>query len=1296
VIEFRHFFKKSWVKKTLLSMRVSVIALVLFVALILNLLRIYLPGAFNNERLYFEQWASEAVHVPVQIQSIHVRWYHFSPMIEFTEVKILDVNKKPKAQIQRLSIEIDLLGSLLKWTLLPGTVLLDGAQLELVQDENNQLQLGQIDYFDGKNLLRQTLNFNETVTWLLTQGTIIIQNLDIHWKRPDGSYFSINKINLQIMDKGFDRAIGGSADLPDNLGDHVAFGIVLKNLDIKKITFDADVYLGINKVHLQSWAKLPFLAPYLKTYVPTQGEGDLQAWIKWRKMQLKLVQAHLDFSKLVINTPATSKKWVVSDLSANIAWKHSQQGWSLLGDHLRVHLNDKEWLENAFGFREFYATDEQAEHQIIAFKSLRLYDLKFFMDNWSEIPESVKTLYLKLKPQGDLNHIVIEHSGDTWDANSLKLSLDFANIRTETFDQWPGVSNFGGRVYWSTDRAQLNIKSSHFMLRWPKFFPKAVTLKTVQSVIDWVKNGSDWTLKTKSFYADDSNLLLQARALFTHTQLGNQLSINSQFKVNDLTQVAAYLPRPIMDEDLYVWLSAAFKRGGLLGTFVFEGDPEDFPFDKHEGRFEAVAQMKDIDLQFDPAWPMVEKINGTLLFDDAQMHVDDATAMMMKNPVHHLNAAIPNLAQGMLTVWGHIDSNLEFAEEFLLKTPLPVGQKIKSLILQGPMTLDLKIKLPLNAYARAHSESETLGNLSVEDATVKVVALGEGLTDLKGQFSFTDTSLIAPEVTAELFSQPVKINIDTVPGAGADLTKVAVNLSGQLDIDQAQKAINSPWLKFFHGSTPYQAQLILNPPGSINPDTFSLDSNLQGISIAIDTLYEKKAEQPEALKFAVSLAVKDKLTQMSLSYGSQLSAALSFDNIDNVVHFVSGQVALGTAIAKQQTAPGLAILLTVPTFDWGEWQKILDKYSALFPETKNSTEVSSDLLTSFRLKTDKLIAYGHELQTVDVQLKPTAALWSFNVNSPALAGTIEVSRQGPLSLKANLQRLYFQKNESMSSGEMDLSQWPAMNIKIGSFRYMNRTIGNVDLESNPIPHGIELTKLQLSTVDYSLNLSGDSKTVGSKVQTELSGQVRSANVGNLLRNLNLSDSLVNGQGVVNFSAKWIGSFISPNLPSLEGLLDINLQKGVIVNLSSKAQSGIGLSRMLNLFSLQGFPSLGHLTQKGLYFTILKGNFKLQKGNAISSNVFLDGPVAKIIAKGRIGYVAHDFDITMTVRPYVTSSLPTVAAFAGGPIVGVVGWLVNKVIVSPLVSRAVQFEYRVTGPWSKPVIAELEKPKRQKK
>ena len=110
--------------------------------------------------------------------------------------------------------------------------------------------------------------------------------------------------------------------------------------------------------------------------------------------------------------------------------------------------------------------------------------------------------------------------------------------------------------------------------------------------------------------------------------------------------------------------------------------------------------------------------------------------------------------------------------------------------------------------------------------------------------------------------------------------------------------------------------------------------------------------------------------------------------------------------------------------------------------------------------------------------------------------------------------------------------------------------------------------------------------------------------------------------------------------------------------------------MLGLFSIAALPrrlalDFSDLTEKGLAFDTVHGDFELRDGNAYTNNLLLRGPAAEIGIAGRTGLATRDYDQTAVVTGNLGASLPVAGALAGGPAVGAALLLFSQVFKEPL-------------------------------
>ena len=192
--------------------------------------------------------------------------------------------------------------------------------------------------------------------------------------------------------------------------------------------------------------------------------------------------------------------------------------------------------------------------------------------------------------------------------------------------------------------------------------------------------------------------------------------------------------------------------------------------------------------------------------------------------------------------------------------------------------------------------------------------------------------------------------------------------------------------------------------------------------------------------------------------------------------------------------------------------------------------------------------------------------------------------------------------------------------------------------------------------------------------------------------MGLTGSLEGSKGKASFAFSWPAAAFNAGAANLNGNFSLDFKGGRIINISQSTEAEIGLGKLLNLFSLQSLPrrltlDFSDITRGGFNFDMMKGNFSINQGQVTTNNAYLDGPIAKVEIKGRIGLAAKNYDLRMLITPYITSSVPVVAAFAGGPVVGAAAFVAQKVLGN-VVGKITSNMYHVTGSWDSPNIVKL--------
>jgi len=269
----------------------------------------------------------------------------------------------------------------------------------------------------------------------------------------------------------------------------------------------------------------------------------------------------------------------------------------------------------------------------------------------------------------------------------------------------------------------------------------------------------------------------------------------------------------------------------------------------------------------------------------------------------------------------------------------------------------------------------------------------------------------------------------------------------------------------------------------------------------------------------------------------------------------------------------------------------------------------------------------------------------------------------------------------------DPREWPALRVHIGDMHVENHPIGGVDLATTRVADGIRIDSVAIAQDALRAEATGDWLMGPQGEHSSLKAKITSTDVRATLRALNYTEFLEAKRAEVAGELAWPGGFDANIVRRATGTISVAAESGQLLTL----QPGAG--RVLGLFSVAALPrrlslDFSDLTEKGLSFDTIHGDFELREGNAYTSNLLLRGPAAEIGIAGRTGLASQDYDQTAVVTGNLGASIPVAGALAGGPAIGAALLLFSQVFKEPLKGIARGY-YKIKGTWDDPVVERVD-------
>lgn len=1251
--------------------------LLILSALLVSIGRMSTPY-LNKHLPDFEAWSSEILKTPVKIHQVHITWNLFEPELSFNQVTLLDKKTgQPEFSIKKIKVNLSLFRSLWHWQPIPESIQVSGTQFT-VQRHGDQYQIKEFKEFVQQDTASPAAAMQEIAGVILTPAELILKNINITYIENNVTRTVLIK-NLILLNSGSKHQMECDAVIHDIETTRVHAKMELQGdvTDLSHLSADISVYA--EGIPLQSW----LTGRSWQHLAINQGLVSAKVTARWDRNQFQKIQSDLQVYDLELESLLTHYKQKIPRLEAHLGWKREGENQVFYGEDVLIDFPSELWPGTYFSVTAASNTQGGYLLKKLNIGYVNLKDVKKLAVESGLLSEENKKYLNALDPKGELRRIQL-------DVNNA-FSTELNNVSFSAWESFPAIRHVSGLFVWKENQADLNLNSSQFTLIYPKLFLKPLQFDQLKGNVVWHKQKNDWTLQGKNIKAKnaDVNGLVNFSLKKTSAHLSPFMDLSGHFAVTQAANISRYLPLGIFSEHLQTWLKHAFLKGQIeSANVIVHGLLNDFPFEKkNSGHFLINGQVKNLNLNYAPGWPVLVNLQGQLIFSGSSMTANIQSGKTLDIPLSSVTAAIPYLGSNgpsILQVKGLVQADASKGLAFIHKSPLQssLGKDLAGMDITGPMQLKLNLTVPLGDT----DKTQVAGDLTLQNGTLDLHEWDLLINQINGLFHFTENDFKASNVKAKVFDEDLTLNFITQhPSAGP---YIQADLQTAMTVEELQNWVHFPLEKYAQGRLPFHLELHLGSEEHNQSTEVFLKSDLQGISLNLPGPYAKKADEKRNLSFSLNIP-PNKPLKAYVSYGDDLSAALVFEKIAHGVKFHAGELRLGGEKAEIPKQPGLMIFFRSKNLDetvlkpYQEWtQNLLTEHAS--PGEQDSVFRGIDL------QTDKAEFLGQRLDKAHIVAIKKEEEWLADINSTQVAGRLTAAADFS-ELEGKFQKIYLNSSKQ-SSDPVDPKSIPALNLSVNELRYDNKNIGAVTLVTVPVSNGMQIKQLQINS--SALNLRATGSWIKKQLQeTRLQGQIYSPLPNQFLNQWGMNtSSLIVGRASSQFDLFWSAAPYQPDLKSLSGGITLDLRHGRVVNLGGATEAKIGLGRVLSVLSLQTIPrrlslDFSDLFQNGYSFDYMQGSFKLDNGHAYTTNTRFEGPVARIDIAGRIGLTTKDYNLKLGVTTYVSSSLVPAAVAALSPYailnpyVAVATWAVGALLTQP--SKVTSYQYRIVGPWDNP-------------
>ncbi len=1288
----------SSIKKISRWVLYAVFTLLLVLALIALVIRFIIFPNIDSYKDDIAAHASKTAGQKITIGDIETGWEGVSPHFILKNIDVFDAENRPALHLNDVSASISWLSVPLLQVRLYKLVI-ENPELTIRRKTDGSIHLA------GISLAGESKP--ELPNWLLSQSRIRIKNAQITWLDDlrQAPPLALKQLDLTLNNPALNNAfakhqfeisavpsVGSSQAIRAN-GSFVG-GDVSKMND-----WYGSLTVRLKQADLSVWRPWVDYPVNMKT-----GMGNANITLDFDDAKIENVSAQTALTNVSLVLDEETAPFIAKQLSGNVGWRNINNTQTFSANNIKLVSNSGLNINNGNG--ALTSSTKNGKTWLKADLKLNQFDLAAIkqLAPYFKLPENFKNDLNAFSPVGELQNLQLSLEGESSKPEAYKINANFKKLGLSAHNKIPGFSNLSGKIVADEDGGEITLDTQNAMLdlknilRWP------IPADKLNGIVSWRINDDKLKINAEEIYITSPHITGTVNASYDKNtgvdeknSKGGYLNLNGKFGKGNAKYALFYYPTMLSKPTLQ-WLDTSILAGRAEDVnLTVKGNLADFPYvnsknqlDQKLGLFRVTAKISDALLEYGTGWPVIEGLGLDMLFEGKRMELNANKGRIFGNKIIKSKTEIAQLDADwpILRIVSEVEGPVAEGIKFVNESPV-------KLVTQG-FTDDLKtagngkLNLELNIPMEDLDTAKYKGVYKISNGTIFAntdVGLPE-LAKLNGNLSFTENSLTAQNITTEILGGPAQFSLKT----GADKI-IRVSANGKLNDAGIKKLTANTLVNRIQGTAAWTGEITIKKPLL----DAKIQSNLVGMAIDLPPPFNKAASQSMLLTL-------DKKQQspsydsINIAYGDMISAKLLRTEQAGKLVIERGDIGVYMP-AEISNQTGLSVHGKLDYVNADDWLAIFSQ--AGINQAPKNTDESPLKISKANVAIQKLDIFGRSLNALKVTAQPNNTGLKMAIESQEITGDAEwqtVSNEHANGkIIAHLKNLTIPASSESKATEVKTeavkkdvrkltSGYPALDVTADNFQLGNKKLGSLALNAFEINDDWLIQKLNISNPDSTLVADGTWHNWTRNPNTSLNFVLKVDNIGKALKRFGQPDVVKGGNAEIEGLLSWAGSPHEFETTSLDGNFKLLASKGQIV----KVQPGVG--RLFGLLSLQSLPrrlslDFRDLFSDGFAFDKISANAKINNGVLRSDDFFMTGPAAEAKIKGETNLKTETQNLRVQVIPHVSDSL-SLAALAGGPIVGAAAFVAQKILKDPF-NKIASSEYVITGTWDNPKEIESE-------
>ena len=546
---------------------------------------------------------------------------------------------------------------------------------------------------------------------------------------------------------------------------------------------------------------------------------------------------------------------------------------------------------------------------------------------------------------------------------------------------------------------------------------------------------------------------------------------------------------------------------------------------------------------------------------------------------------------------------------------------------------------------------------------------------------------IGIDAQAKLYGEPIDIHIVRRGVDGWD-----IRASGNATPRMIKQIWPQPWVDTLSGASRWSGQF------EVRGKKYSgqIKSDLGGLASALPAPLAKSAA--DVWPSRVDILQRDAKQELwRIKLGDQLNAQLVLrETGDGKRDIPQGEIAFRRA-ATDPARAGLWLSGRIDNFDADGWRALNKRLDAA---SKSDGEAASAFsIGGVEITAANMTLFDRRFVDFQIKAEKGKTQWLIGVDGNDVRGNALWQPEGAGFISARFSQLHLPAANPVAPNQSrpamsNPGRLPSMDITADSFQIGQRKLGRLELLAKQEGQDWRIERARISSPAGVFNADGVWQGWLDQPQTALNVNLRVSDLGQFLGNVGYPGTVKRGNAEINGQVSWIGDPHALDPQTLSGNFTLIAKSGQFL----KVQPGVG--KLLGLISLQALPKritldFRDIFSDGFTFDDISATVKMDLGELKTDDFFMRGSAAGVIMQGSADARTETQNLKVKVIPSLAETIAVAGGLAGGPIVGVGAYILQKILQNPF-DKIFAYEYTVTGKWDDPIATKVARSPAEKK